>query len=330
MKKVWVKADPWNKKLAIRALESGADAVIVPKGHSPKVKELGLIQTVAEDGDIRLGEDVEIIEIKGKADEERAAKAPKNKQLILRMKDWTIIPLENIIAQRGGIFVEVANSQMAKTAVEILEKGADGVVLSTSDLNEVGKTVELIHALLPKLNMEPATVIETKILGMGDRVCIDTCTQMKPAQGMLVGNASDTFFLIQSESEENPYVAARPFRVNAGPVHAYLLAPDGKTRYLSELQSGDEVMVVDHTGAAQLANVGRSKIERRPLLLVNAEVAGRPASIILQNAETIRLVQPDGKSVSVASLQKGTQVLAHREGGGRHFGMKIDETLLEK
>jgi 3-dehydroquinate synthase II len=153
---------------------------------------------------------------------------------------------------------------------------------------------------------------------------------MRPGQGMLIGNSSDSFFLIQSESEENPYVAARPFRVNAGPVHAYLLAADGKTKYLSELETGDEVTVVDHSGATQFANVGRSKIERRPLVLVVAEAAGQRVSVILQNAETIRLVQPGGKSISVSSLKTGTEVLIHREKGGRHFGMKIEETLQEK
>ncbi|RJP14848.1 MAG: 3-dehydroquinate synthase II [Candidatus Abyssobacteria bacterium SURF_5] len=330
MKKVWVNADPWNKQLVIRALESGADAVIVPKGHSPRVKELGLIPTVAEDGDMKLGEDIILIEINSKADEQRAARSPKDKLLILRMKDWTIIPIENIIAQRGGLFVEVHDSETAKTAVGILEKGADGVVLTTTDLNEVGKTVEVIHGILPRIEMETATVAETRMLGMGDRVCIDTCSHMRPGQGMLIGNSSDVFFLVQSESEENPYVAARPFRVNAGPVHAYLLSTDGATRYLSELQTGDEVMLVDHSGASQVANVGRCKIERRPLLLVVAEISGQRASVILQNAETIRLVQPNGKSVSVASLQKGTQLLVHREKGGRHFGMKIEETLQEK
>ncbi len=330
MKKVWVNADPWNKEIVIRALECGADAVIVPRGCAPKVKELGLIPTVAEDGDIKPGKDVISLEISGKEDEVRAARSPKEKLLILSLKDWTIIPLENLIAQRTGLFVEVKDSGMARTAVQILEKGVDGVVLFTEDTNEVRKTVDIIHGILPVLKMETATVVETKLLGMGDRVCIDTCSQMIPGQGMLIGNASDAFFLVQSESEENPYVAARPFRVNAGPVHAYILNPDGKTQYLSELATGEEVMVVDHKGATQVANVGRCKIERRPLVLVVAETGDKRVSTILQNAETIRLVQPGGKSVSVASLHKGTEVLVHLEAGGRHFGMKIEETLQEK
>jgi len=330
MKKIWVHADPWNKDIVIRALECGADAVIVPKGCTPKVKEFGVIPTIAEDGDIVLGSDVLSLEIEGKEDEEKAAALPKDKQLILRMKDWTIIPLENIIAQRGGLFVEVRDSAMARTAVQILEKGVDGVVLRTEDLNEVRKTVDVVHGILPKLAMETAKIVETKILGMGDRVCIDTCSQMTPGEGMLIGNASDGFFLVQSESEDNPYVAARPFRVNAGPVHAYILEIDGKTRYLSELGTGANVMLVDHEGGTQVANIGRCKIERRPMILVVAETGGKRISTILQNAETIRLVQPDGKSVSVASLKPGTEVLVHREAGGRHFGMKIEETLEEK
>jgi 3-dehydroquinate synthase II len=330
MKKIWVQADPWNKDVVIRALECGADAVIVPKGHTPKVKELGLIPTIAEDGDIKLGEEVLSLDIEGKKDEEKAARVPNDKQLILRMKDWTIIPLENLIAQRGGLFVEVRDSKMAQTAVQILEKGVDGVVLRTDDLNEVGKTVDVIHGILPKLELETAKVVETKILGMGDRVCIDTCSRMTTGQGMLIGNASDAFFLVQSESEENPYVAARPFRVNAGPVHAYILGLDGKTNYLSELTTGGDVMIVDEGGATQVANVGRCKIEKRPLMLVVAEVESKRITTILQNAETIRLVQPGGASVSVASLTPGTEVLVHREAGGRHFGMKIEETLEEK
>jgi len=330
MKKIWVQADPWNKDIVTRALESGADAVIVPKGYTPKVKELGLIPTVAEDGDIKMGEEVVSVDIEGKEDEEKAARTPGSKQLILRMKDWTIIPLENLIAQRSGLFVEVKDSKMAQTAVQILEKGVDGVVLRTDDLNEVGKTVDVIHGILPKLELQAAKVVETKILGMGDRVCIDTCSQMTAGQGMLIGNASDAFFLVQSESEENPYVAARPFRVNAGPVHAYILGLDGKTNYLSELTTGADVMIVDEDGATQVANVGRCKIEKRPLMLVVAEADGKRISTILQNAETIRLVQPGGKSVSVASLAPGTEVLVHLEAGGRHFGMKIEETLEEK
>ena len=43
MKIVWIKASPWKKEIVTTALESGADAVVVPKGYSSKVKKLGVI-----------------------------------------------------------------------------------------------------------------------------------------------------------------------------------------------------------------------------------------------------------------------------------------------
>ena len=61
---------------------------------------------------------------------------------------------------------------------------------------------------------------------------------LKTGQGMLIGNSSAFTFLVHAETESNPYVAARPFRVNAGAVHAYAVMPGDKTTYLEELSSG--------------------------------------------------------------------------------------------
>jgi 3-dehydroquinate synthase II len=66
------------------------------------------------------------------------------------------------------------------------------------------------------------------------------------------------------------------------------------------------------------------------LVLVQAEEGGQPISVILQNAETIRLVQPDGKAISLIDLEEGSEVLVCTEKGGRHFGVQIDETVLER
>ncbi len=71
-------------------------------------------------------------------------------------------------------------------------------------------------------------------------------------------------------------------------------------------------------------------MERRPLALVEAEESGENISVILQNAETIRLTQPSGKPISLVELKEGTEVLVYRESSGRHFGVKIDETILER
>jgi 3-dehydroquinate synthase II len=153
---------------------------------------------------------------------------------------------------------------------------------------------------------------------------------MQNGEGMLAGNSSSGMFLVHAETSENPYVDPRPFRVNAGGVHAYTMVPGGKTKYLADLKAGDQSLVVNHRGEAYASVVGRVKIERRPMLMVSAVHDNAAAALVLQNAETIRLVSPSGKPVSVVELKKGDAVLGHIESAGRHFGMKVRETILEK
>ena len=65
-------------------------------------------------------------------------------------------------------------------------------------------------------------------------------------------------------------------------------------------------------------------------MLVKAVFKGKEMTSIVQNAETIRLTNPDGKAVSVVNLSPGDKVLVAIEEGGRHFGMKIEESITEK
>ncbi len=252
-------------------------------------------------------------------------------------KDWKIIPLENIIAElqkkETRVIAGVQSAEEARTALETLEYGADGVLLDTSDPSVIKKVVEIRDTgAMSKLSLSYARITNVKELEMGDRVCVDTCTLMSPGEGMLIGSQSFALFLVHSESEESPYVAARPFRVNAGAVHAYILVGD-KTRYLSELASGDEVLIVNADGMARKAVVGRVKIEKRPLMLVEAEVdtpkGKRGCSIILQNAETIKLVGKD-RPISVVELKEGDEVLVHLTEAARHFGTAVEEMVIEK
>ncbi len=245
-----------------------------------------------------------------------------------------MIPLENLIAGLQKLDVEiiagVQNAEEAKLALETLEHGSDGVLLDTDNPSEIKKVVAVRdESQQVVLELKPARVTRVKPLGMGDRVCVDTCSLLGVGEGMLVGSQSNGLFLVHAESEESEYVAARPFRVNAGPVHAYIKTGE-KTRYLSELGAGDEVTVVDSKGRTRTVIVGRVKIERRPLMLVEAEVNGKIIKTILQNAETIKLVSPDGWPVSIAELKEGDEVLVHYEEVARHFGMGIEETIIEK
>jgi 3-dehydroquinate synthase II len=248
--------------------------------------------------------------------------------------DWQVIPLENLIAglQKKDVRLisGVKNSEEAKLAFATMEHGADGVLLDTRDLNQIKKTATFAeNAGVKELELRSAIVTRVDPIGMGDRVCVDTCNLMVRGEGMLVGSQANGMFLVHSESEESPYVASRPFRVNAGAVHAYVKVGE-KTRYLSELKAGDEVTIVDVEGKQRSGVVGRVKIERRPLILVEADLGGKIVKNILQNAETIKLVTKDKNPISVTDLKVGDEILVHSEDIGRHFGMKIEETIIEK
>lgn len=330
MKTVWVKIVPWEKQLVTAALEAGAQGVYVEAGRTPDVKALGLMTTVAPDGDLKLGQEVHEVTITGKADEARVVELSRQAPVIVSTTDWTVIPLENLIAAGARLIAHVRSAAEALTAAQTLESGVAGVLLETADPQEVRRTVEALATESEKLELQVAEVVTVRPLGMGDRVCLDTCSNLRTGQGMLVGNSSAALFLVHAETQVNPYVDPRPFRVNAGAVHAYVRVPGGKTRYLADLRSGDEALVVDSCGQTEVAFLGRVKVERRPMALVTARVGEQEITTILQNAETIRLVTPEGQPVSVVELQPGTAVLVHLESAGRHFGMKVEETITER
>jgi 3-dehydroquinate synthase II len=254
--------------------------------------------------------------------------------LIVSCANWRVIPLENLIARIKGkskLIAEVANAEEAKIAVETLELGTDGVLLKTSDPNEILKTVAIVKPEVLKLEMVVAKIVSTKPIGNGARVCVDTCELMTQGEGMLMGSQSAGLFLVEAEVHENPYVASRPFRVNAGPLSMYTLGSLQNTRYLSEFKAGDEVIIATREGKTRKTNVGRIKIEIRPLILVEAQVEGKLIKTILQNAETIRLVTPKG-SKPVTELKPDDEVTVHLAAkGGRHFGISVpEETVIEK
>lgn len=257
--------------------------------------------------------------------------AGKKKAVIVETADWTIIPLENLIAAFDGsgteLYVSAKNSDDAKLYLTTMEKGVDGIIIDINDPTELSEFKRILSAS-PNEDLSEVTVVSVRQVEMGDRVCIDTCSMMSPGEGMLIGSYSNCLFLIQSESEDNGYVASRPFRVNAGAVHSYIEVPDGGTRYLSELRSGDDVLLCNGSGRTRVASIGRCKIEKRPLLMVTATDGMKEYSVILQNAETVKMVKKDG-SESVTKLRPGDKILARIDTGGRHFGIPIDESISE-
>ena len=248
-------------------------------------------------------------------------------------EDWTIIPLENLIARIGeetDLLAGVTSAAEAQTAFETLELGADGVLLDTDDPDEIRTTVEVRDAAEREtLDLTYGEVLDVERAGMADRVCIDTGSLMEHDEGMLIGSMSRGLFFVHAETAESPYVASRPFRVNAGAVHAYVRTPDGGTKYLSELKSGDEVQVVDTDGNTREAIVGRVKIEKRPMFRVELQVDGDRIETLLQNAETIKVATDEGRK-AVTDLDVGDEMLLYYEDVARHFGEAVEESIIEK
>ncbi len=106
------------------------------------------------------------------------------------------------------------------------------------------------------------------------------------------------------------------------------------TKYLSELQGGDKILIVNSKGFTRIVSVGRVKIEIRPMLRFELEVSKGAITIpiycICQNAETIRLIDINGNAKSVVDIKVGDEVLVHIGPGATHFGTAIKETILEK
>lgn len=344
MKELWIQLDKNEKeesKLSSLAAEF-SDTIIKGKNaiNNATKQEINVIEEFDEHEIKRLkqeGKKIALrISIKGKEDENTAVKAAEigADYVIINCLDWRVIPLENLIARISGkskLIAEVTNSEDARLVLEALELGTDGVLLTTADPDEIIKTASMVKRQIPNVALKTAKITSVSQIGTGARVCVDTCDLMEPGEGILVGSQSAGLFLVEAEVHENPYVASRPFRVNAGTLSMYTLGSTQNTRYLSELKAGDEVLIINRDGKMRKTNVGRTKTEFRPLILIEAEVEGKKIKTVLQNAETIRLVTPKG-STPVTALKSGDEVLVHIAAtGGRHFGMSVpEEKVIEK
>ena len=311
----------FKKNEVIPLLEAGINNFIVP-GEEVKEKIQGISVS-----NVLLEEEYEVIELEKKEDEQKIIDSSNN-NLFIKAKNWKVIPFENLIAQKknANLYAVVNNIGEAETLLEVLEKGVDGVVFEKQTAEDLMTFMKKFQQ--ERIGLQKAVVQRVENVGSGERVCIDTTSLFKKGEGLLVGNFARGLFLIHSENVESEWVAPRPFRVNCGAVHCYVLC-DGKTKYLSEVQAGDQIKAASATGETRQIAVGRSKVETRPLTLVSAAVAEDEVSVVVQNAETIRFVTPTGHK-SVSQLKSGDEVLVFHKPIGRHFGMEIDEFIQER
>jgi len=347
--------ESWEARRAFveSATHADADRVVVRREDLGRVPALGAkgLAVISKAGDLpphvmRIDQDPQVgghnpgdaalLAIRSGADQDLAAALAEHYgTVIVDCKDWRIIPLENLVAacQRthARLLAIVSGPEDATLALGVLERGVDGVVLQSQEKGDVERTGSLLlkHGKLV-LPLEHVEVVSVLPVGMGDRACIDTCSLLERGEGLLVGSKADGLVLVHAETLETQYVKSRPFRVNAGAVHSYVLDRDNKTRYISDLCAGDSALVVKADGSCRVATIGRVKIETRPLAIVELKRGNRNLNVVLQDAETIRLVKADGEPVSIKELKKGDRVLAYLAGQARHFGMAIEEKLIER
>jgi len=257
---------------------------------------------------------------------------------------WQMIPAENIIAaaQSTGTKLAFAVKKAADVAglAKALELGVDALCISTESGNDdpdLWKTaIQARRERNSEANQassgsgskgskqqEPEIVVgscwrrDTKGTVLADRICVDLVQKLRPEEGCWVGSSAKIMALVLSEAASSQFVPTRPFRVNAGPVHSYILLGDGvSTKYLCELQPSDQVMVYNtQTESSKPVAVGRLKEEIRPCVLVELEAesgddpdkqVGSRGQVFLQQAETVRLAQPSSGFIRVTDLDAQT------------------------
>ncbi|WP_166349380.1 3-dehydroquinate synthase II [Phytoactinopolyspora limicola] len=254
---------------------------------------------------------------------------------VLEFRDPTKIPLEIILAAadkaEGSLITVVRDVAEAEIVFDVLEHGSDGVLLAPQ---AVGESAKLNAAAKPDsrdIALTELTVVSITDVGMGDRVCVDSCLHFREDEGILVGSYSQGMILCSSETHPLPYMPTRPFRVNAGALHSYTLVGAERTGYLSELRSGGKVLAVDSSGRTRPIVVGRVKIESRPLLSIDAEGPdGQKVNLIIQHDWHVRVLGPGGVVLNSTEFKPGDRVLGYLSSAARHVGYAVDEFCLEK
>ena len=268
------------------------------------------------------------------------------------------IVAENLLAATDGtptrLAFRVGDAALVPGLAFALERGVDALVCAEGDASgallealQVAKAQRLERAdeadgsssiaaasVSAAVELRHARVVGVSSGGMADRVCLDMTTLLSSDEGALIGSGAKELALVLGETVASGYVPPRPFRVNAGPVHAYVLMADGSTKYLSECRAGDEVLVANTKGRRRAAVVGRCKVEPRPTLRVDFALEGEDggsSSIFLQQAETVRVATaPDGAPTPVTELQPGAEVLVRSTSRGTHVGRAIAARVAER
>ncbi|MBH1940433.1 3-dehydroquinate synthase [Mobilitalea sibirica] len=326
--KLLIKTDYDNKDIIKKFITEHKDqrVIVLFDGSDKKIK------TVFEENELGV-----FITINDKESMEKAIQLSKSyKTIVIHFESVTNIPLELVLAYsqqyNNTICKLITTGEDGWVASMTMEMGSQAVLLKSTNPEEIKALKDKVESLTgTKLSIEELKVESIQHIGMGDRVCIDTTSKLGEDEGMILGSTSAGGILVSSENHFLPYMELRPFRVNAGAIHSYVLCPNNQTKYLSELRAGDEVLAVNASGEARAVSVGRIKMERRPLLLIKSvAVNGSKVNVIVQDDWHIRIQSGKEEVKCSVLLEPGDTVLGYTMKEGRHLGVAIDETIIEK
>jgi len=267
--------------------------------------------------------------------------------LLLDLPDWKMIPLENLVSSAQGTPTKIAaliqKPVDVQGAAHALQIGVDAVVVpAREEMIEaalIAKSQRLENQELiaegyvsAQEELSEVQIIGIESAGVGDRVCVDMVSFLNPGEGLMVGSSSSSMVLVHAENIDSQYVPQRPFRVNAGGLHAYTVLNDGRTAYLSELKAGDEVRIFSADGTTRGAMIGRLKIETRPLILLKwVDENNNQYQTFLQQAETVRLLSSSGgKAIAITEAIVGDRIFSRLDRGARHIGDKVTADIEER
>ncbi|WP_371551932.1 3-dehydroquinate synthase II [Streptomyces sp. NBC_00554] len=295
--------------------------------------ELDKLKLVAAEAPARHGAFVDVVD--DPSLRLACAAAQELEHTVVKFRDPTKIPLEIVIAAAdkspGRLICEAGDLEEAGIIVDVLEKGSDGLLLAPKDANDIFGLNALLQSSTQDLELSTLTVESIEHNGLGDRVCVDTCTHFEKDEGILVGSYAHGFVLCVSETHPLPYMPTRPFRVNAGALHSYVMGADNRTNYLSELKAGSTVLGVTADGRTRRIVVGRVKLESRPLLTVRAKSEeGVEVSLTLQDDWHVRVLGPGAAVLNCTELKPGDKLLGYIATDKRHVGWPVGEFCIEK
>ena len=258
--------------------------------------------------------------------------------ILVRCSDWTMVPLENLVAASRGTSTRIAAAIDEEVelngAAFALGGGVDAILVKSHLVNDavgiIGGKWEKEDVQEKGAIVEEARVISIESIGVGERVCIDLTSRLNEGQGIATGSISRMLCIVHGETIPTEFIPTRPFRVNAGSIHSYALMADGTTKYLSELNAGDEIAILSSEGIVGNAVIGRLKIENRPLLIIRFRVGSEQGQVILQQAETVRLVAPEGGALPITSAASGNNISVMIDERVRHIGQPLEGRVKER